>query len=187
MGAQRDGGHAGGRRRGRRGALLWLGQFCGPERASHGKLQLPGPKTLPGTSTSWVAAAIDDVDNDGRPDVLFGTLSDGAVQVFLNQGNAPFGTPISSSVGTSMRTVVLADFTHDGYKDLVVTGGNTGARLLVNQHDGTFGGPRQLLTGNAAQGLAAAEFNKDEFVDLAVSTQNGNQVVALIDGGCGTP
>ncbi|MFH1756365.1 MAG: FG-GAP-like repeat-containing protein, partial [Candidatus Latescibacterota bacterium] len=98
-----------------------------------------GYTVLCSVSSNASPAAVLDWDGDGNKDLVVGD-ADGAVSLFLNVGtdDAPvmgIGTPLTSGdgtpidVGTFARPIV-ADYNHDGVKDLVVGTGDGNVLLF---------------------------------------------------------
>lgn len=136
--------------------------------------------------------AVDDVNNDGHPDVVVvgppssGNPKDPSVEVLPGSASGKLGTAIKGSAGTGFTKVVIADFTKDGYKDLAVTDGLAG-HILLGDGTGHFKAmPGSQFTGGTIGGLAAGVFSRSGNVDLAVSDISSNIITIYPGNGNGT-
>ncbi|HEY1684539.1 MAG TPA: VCBS repeat-containing protein [Tepidisphaeraceae bacterium] len=70
--------------------------------------------------------AVVDMNGDNKPDIVGVGENDQGIEIFLNQGNGTFGTPIvvpnSTSAGPS--GLAIGDFNGDGVPDIAVMSGN---------------------------------------------------------------
>jgi len=154
------------------------------------------PPVIP-TATDVADFVAADINNDGRPDIVYvdgQSSSQRAVHVLLNNGNGTFthlqDIALPSGVCCDLS---VADVTGDGKPDLVLAGNSSTAMLiavLAGNGDGTFqpavvssfvpngfsGYPRLV-------GLAAGDLNGDGKMDLALFT--GSDVYILLGNGSG--
>jgi hypothetical protein len=82
--------------------------------------------TLPaGPHASIIAAA--DLNHDSRPDIIIANLEDSTVTILLNDGGGRFhqapGSPFSA--GSQPNDFAVADFNHDGNRDLAIVNTQT--------------------------------------------------------------
>jgi hypothetical protein len=68
-------------------------------------------------------ASIDDLDNDGKPEIVVTCYSGGAIFVFDAQGNVKPGWPMLAPM-TNHQSASIGDIDHDGQKEIIVTAGN---------------------------------------------------------------
>jgi hypothetical protein len=139
-----------------------------------------------------------DFDKNGAPDFAVSS-TDGTITVYLNDGDMEFGEPIVFPSGaTSLRQIITADVTGNGYDDIIAAAPFDGVMVVIPNEEGTFGAPMLIPTWRYARNLAAGDFNADGFVDIAVagSGQRGRQAgegegddrargVAIFHGGPG--
>lgn len=165
-------------------ARLWRGN-------GNGTFQSPSSivsslSTLANTSWSNNGTALD-YNGDGRKDLIFGlatSSSGGKVQVFLNNGANPpqfvAGTTLLNGAGMGYRgshEIGYADFTGDGFKDLVVSGASTSSlRLYKGLASGALDMAYQTISfpvGSAGT-LVIGDFTLDGKPDMMVGTDNYN-------------
>src|SRR6185503_329743 len=97
------------------------------------------------------------------------------VASFLGDGSGGFGPPEVVSLPTNFGAalLVVADFNHDGKRDLAVLGSGTNARdiiVLLGNGDGTFVKKNVLIPGvTILSAGAVGDFNGDGQPDVAVS------------------
>ncbi len=176
---------------------------------------------VPGTSVSfqpvelydaseyivYTSLAIADLTGDGKPDLVVASQNwsapvmgvstgDGAVEIFLGNGDGTFQAPVSyDSGGGSPSAVAVADVNGDGKPDIVVVnqgndGGASGVGVLFGNGDGTFQGVR-FTAAFGGQGVVAADVNGDGKLDVIVSSCcqggiSGGEAEVLLGNGDGT-
>jgi hypothetical protein len=141
--------------------------------------------TVPLASSASLGFTIDDVNRDGKLDlVAVAEVSSGpAIEVFPGNGNGTFAaTGVNGPSVVNANIIVSADFNGDGKKDLAT---NTG-RILLGNGDGTYTLLSQTVGSGEFVGLAAADYNKDGKVDLAFTNQNSGTVDLYYGKGDGT-
>lgn len=84
--------------------------------------------SIPGYGSAFRGAALADVDNDGKPDVIFGT-SKGEVIALKGTTGLPLWTiDLQAHLGDTLEidhAPIIADFDTDGILDLFIIGGDT--------------------------------------------------------------
>lgn len=128
----------------------------------------------------WTIVA--EVNGDGLPDVLVGSLA--TVSVQLGTGGGRFRTKVEYSIRSGSGAAV-ADVNRDGKLDLIVAGT---VSVLLGNGDGTFQPAVAVPTAPAASMVAAADVSGDGVVDLVVP-RSPDQVSVLLgrpDGTFGT-
>lgn len=131
-----------------------------------------------------LAVAVSDVDDDSRNDIAVATGMN--VAILESGGNGHFLDPDDHFVGSTVTSVVLADFNNDNVAD-VAAGGLAGDNVAVflNNGFGTFASP-VFYASDSPRAIAAADFNGDGKNDLAVANGDPDTVSILINNGTGT-
>jgi hypothetical protein len=145
---------------------------------SDGTFQAPASYTTAGNYT--VAAVIDDVNGDGKLDVI--TVSaDQQISVLVGKGDGTFQSAqsfsapalpgYSSAASTPIVNLITADVNGDGKKDIICSNG----LVLLGKGDGTFTPVPEpafpyALDGLSATGpyIASGDINKDGKIDIVV-------------------
>jgi hypothetical protein len=111
-----------------------------------------------------------DMNKDGNLDLVVGGYH--SVSVLLGNGDGTFQNPITTSIttspGTTLNGLAVADFTGDGKPDVAV-GANNGVDVLPGNGDGTLGQPIFSNSGNVIVS-GAADFNGSGRQDLIART-----------------
>jgi len=114
------------------------------------------------------AVVIEDMDNDGNPDVVGGALSPGLVTISYGDGKGALSEAQILPVHGEVLAIAVADFNEDGLNDIVfaVDRETTGIRLWVNQSDRQWkqeNGPTKI---DKYQNLKTADVNGDGHMDV---------------------
>jgi protein involved in polysaccharide export with SLBB domain len=114
------------------------------------------------------AVVIEDMDNDGNPDVVGGALSPGLVTISYGDGKEALSEAQILPVHGEVLAIAVADFNEDGLNDIVfaVDRETTGIRLWVNQSDRQWkqeNGPTKI---DKYQNLKTADVNGDGHMDV---------------------
>jgi hypothetical protein len=151
--------------------------------------------TYPTAGASSAAAVIDDVNGDGKLDIV--SVSDTQqISVLLGKGDGTFAAAQSfaaptlpgytASTSTPIVNLITADLRHVGKKDIICSDGV----VLLGNGDGTFAPVAtpafSYATASTGSGpsLASGDFNKDGKLDLVVS--NGGIILTYLGNGDGT-
>ena len=142
-----------------------------------------------------ISVAIDDIDNDGKPDLAVVNETSQNVSVLLGNGDGTFGTAVHFSALTFPRSVAIGDLNDDGKLDLAVAGRfPSRVSVLLGNGDGTFGGATTfgVGTGDEPRSVAIGDLNDDGKLDLAVANTDGDNdftddvLAVLLGNGDGT-
>lgn len=133
------------------------------------------------------AIRLGDIDGDGSPDVVVGTMG-GANTIYFNDGNGNFGASTSTVGGASdnVSDVALGDIDADGDLDIVLAlqGGYNAAYL--NDGSGDFSGAQNYLPFGPgyddSRALALGDLNRDGFLDVVIANYNEPNLVHMNDG-----
>jgi enediyne biosynthesis protein E4 len=147
-----------------------------------------------GNAVSGMGADFRDIDNDGRPDILFTALTGQTFPLFRNLGKGVFEDDSHRSRLSALTAklsgwgVALPDLNNDGWKDIFTANGHvtdniesfSGDRykepnaVFVNRRDGTFMDASAamgaaFLRPGAHRGAVIADFDEDGRLDAAVT------------------
>src|SRR5579864_3165777 len=128
-------------------------------------------------------AAVGDLNGDGKPDVVVSDPIQNRVGIFLNTGNGSLGTGVFLGVGSSPRSVSLADYNGDGHLDILAV---TSPKLQILFGDGKGGFAAPVVipqSGIPTIGSSVVgDFNGDGFADIAFAYSNPIPTVAVLFG-----
>ncbi len=126
------------------------------------------------------ALAVDDLNNDGVRDYV---AASGGTSVTLYSGAGSSGLLSATSPMYSLTTpanalgVAIADFNHDGNRDIAVILSNGAVEVLFGNGDFTFTALNISGIGTAPKSIATGDFDGDGFADVAVADSSGNLYV----------
>jgi FG-GAP-like repeat/IPT/TIG domain len=144
------------------------------------------------TGTDPYGVAIQDLDADGKPDIVIVNNSDASISVFKNQvssgviSSSSFAVKVDFTVGTDPYNVAIADLDKDGKPDLVVSNytdntvsvlRNTSATGFISP--GSFAAKVDYATGNNPGGLLLADLDLDGVPEIATSNSLDNTISIL--------
>jgi hypothetical protein len=115
--------------------------------------------------------AFDDVNGDGKPDLITNAGSS-TLETALGNGDGTFSSAVTSDISAIAQqdSAVLLDVNDDGKPDLVVSGGTLG--VFLGKGDGTFTPPvegSQYVTDFTQDySLVVGDFNSDGLNDVAL-------------------
>jgi hypothetical protein len=141
-------------------------------------------------STTFYSVAINDLDADGRPDVVMGGNTGSAVYIFRNTSNS---TTLSFSAAITNYTIIstgyalaVGDIDGDGKPDLVTANDYSTANISIlrNTSSGpgviTFAPSINFNSGShQSRGLSLGDFNGDGKLDIATSNRPNGAVVMV--------
>jgi Bacterial Ig-like domain (group 3)/FG-GAP-like repeat/FG-GAP repeat len=151
--------------------------------------------TYPTAGASATAAVIDDVNGDGKLDIV--SVSDTQeISVLLGKGDGTFAAAqnfaapalpgYANTTSTPIINLITADLRHIGKKDVICSNGV----VLLGNGDGTFtpaptpAFPYVAGTSNFGPNLASGDLNNDGKLDLVLST--GGSILTYLGKGDGT-
>ncbi len=153
---------------------------------------LPWGNGLQVENNGVVAAVADDLNGDGKTDIVVAYAASNKIAVAMNTTVLePSGTfLVQSEIYPYIysEAITAADFNKDGSLDLVVADYNDNVHnisLLSGTGDGTFSAS---ITASAAyrSGVATGDFNRDGKIDLAVAHGSNNNISVRFGVGDGT-
>lgn len=130
------------------------------------------------------AVAVGDFDNDLNPDIVASRNSaQGAVRMILGRGDGTFGAILPVPMGSTTRSVVVADFNEDGNDDLAVADpGEQAVKVAFGDGNAGFSTAIALPAAISANELVTADIDGDENVDLLCVTDSSGGDVFLYFG-----
>lgn len=141
------------------------------------------------TETGWNEPLfLRDLDNDGAVDLIVVTEvyeATDTINVYWNNGDGTFGTPVIIATGESVQKIAWADFNGDDYLDFAV--GNSvehNFSVFINNQNQTFTLQSHYLVNAYVSALETGDLNGDNNPDLIVfaSTSPYEMKIYLNDG-----
>lgn|GEM_PF-4797341 len=134
------------------------------------------------------SVTIDDVDNDGMPDLILGVNSAAAggagMQVLVNDGTGSGIVTYQATLAMAAApvAVVAADVNDDGWDDIVASSGSADSvDMFINDGNDDFESAAVYPTGAYAGTLTAQDLSGDGAPDLLLNS-NGSLTLLLNDG-----
>jgi hypothetical protein len=139
------------------------------------------PRQLPlRTGEPWFAA-MEDLNRDGKPDIVATHHEQSAMSVMIGDGRGGFieanGSPFD--FGVSLYHLIIADVDRDAKMDVVATSGNS-IRVVLGDGRGAFKVGASIPVGPGAWRIAAADLNADSAIDVVTSNSDNNSVSVLL-------
>ncbi|CAB1063600.1 hypothetical protein D1BOALGB6SA_8383 [Olavius sp. associated proteobacterium Delta 1] len=135
------------------------------------------------SSGQFRAVVIEDMDNDGKLDIVGGASSPGMVTISYGDGRGGISEPLYLPTKGEVRSVAVADINEDGLPDIVysVQKESSGIRAFLNQLNHRWIPHKGPIEINKYEGIEAADVNGDGHMDIVAAnatsaTQGGIQV-----------
>ena len=132
---------------------------------------------------------VNDLNNDGKMDVVIGGLSStGEVLILLGNGEGRFKTQ-STFVHASPRSAITSDVNNDKIMDLITADTSQAANevsISLGNSDGSFQAPSFKPVASPPFQVIAADLNGDGKLDLATCNSGAQQITVLLGNGDGT-
>lgn len=135
-------------------------------------------KLLINGASSTYGLDAQDLDGDGKPEIIVNQFNSSGVFILKNTsaaGTVTFASPVKIDVAGSLNHLTTADFNNDGKLDIAVTS-NSGAAnnvlVLLNQSTSstlTFSAPITLSAGDSPWGIDVADMDGDGDADIIVA------------------
>ena len=134
--------------------------------------------------------SINDLNSDGKPEIVVANSFNNVLYIFLNQSSAgslvinPSPLKITLDGAPNSLALEIQDFDGDQKPDIAFTQ-NQGPNLYIskNQSSGTlsFSKPTSITLAGSFNDLNSADFNKDGKLDIVMTSPFSNQVFVLIN------
>ena len=150
----------------------------------------PAKVLTTGLQTSYLAVA--DVNGDGFPDLIAGSVANNSIRVKLGNHLGGFTTgvdyPASGIAGGSqVQRLAVADFSGTGKPDIAVVNSEAGfVQLLYNDGTGQFHLKNSYDTGSTPSDVETADLNGDGHLDLVESNSADGTLGVRLGNGDGT-
>jgi len=130
-------------------------------------------------------AAVGDVNEDGRMDLVLGGHFSSSVAIHLGNGDGTFEPPTIVAAGAGFTRVAIADLDEDGFLDIASTSpGSDDLFILLGRGDGTFQKPGRFFAGKSPIPVSVADLDSDGQLDLvmgnAVTRGNASRNVTVL-------
>lgn len=145
------------------------------------------PVNLTGSQYSE-AAVLEDLDNDGKPDLIVANRIDNTISIYRNTAVAgslsatSFAAPVHLVTGTSPVSIAVADVDGDGKRDIAVSEQNNFTVSLFRNiatagsiTTGSFDAKVGFYQGSTPRGIALADIDGDGAPDLIVAQSQQNR------------
>ncbi|CAF5068317.1 unnamed protein product, partial [Rotaria sp. Silwood1] len=143
-----------------------------------------------GYNSSPYGAAIGDVNNDNRLDIVVCNYGTNDFAVFLGYDNGTYALKTNINIpGSHSWGAVLGDFNNDNYLDIAtVNWGLNNIAVLLGYGNGTFAAPLFYSTGFASRPTAISfgDFNNDNYLDIVVANYAFDSVGVFLGRGNAT-
>ncbi|HEY2084122.1 MAG TPA: FG-GAP-like repeat-containing protein [Verrucomicrobiae bacterium] len=135
--------------------------------------------------------AIQDLNRDGRPEIVVANFGDNTVSIFENKsaiGNLSFGARVNFEAGTGTFSVGLADMDGDGQPDIVTVNNNSSsAAISVLRNlgltgaisNGSFSPRIDFPASNSAEALAIGDLDGDGKLDVIAGSPTGSGILVF--------
>ena len=154
----------------------------------------PGSPIAVGARFGTVKVALDDLNGDGKDDLIVANSESRVVSIRFGDGAGRFGAAGSVAAGNSPTSLAVADLNRDGKADLAVGAQadragrfRPGLTIMLGNGAGGFrrapGSP--MAVPGAPSSLAAVDLNADRRLDVAVANSDAGSVTVLLGNGAG--
>ncbi len=148
-----------------------------------GNISFAAPVTVATIETAY-DGALEDINNDGKLDLVVLNFNAGTISIFSNisnAGNLGFAPSINVPVVARPVAVATGDFDGDGKTDLIIGSYQTsGYVILKNSGNFTFQATTVAFSGSYEYGCSG-DFNNDGKMDFAFTRHSNNNTVAFLN------
>ena len=130
-----------------------------------------------------------DFDGDGDIDLVTGAIQDRRMQVFLNNGQARYGSRSLYTTGVRPFMVEVGELTGDEFPEIASaneTAGTITVYLNSGNGDGRFGGRRDYRVGRLPVAVAMGDLDGDGYEDVISANRGSRNLSVLMNEGDGS-
>lgn len=144
-----------------------------------------------GTGSGPYGIAVDDINSDGRSDIVVTNSATSTIGIFLGYDNGNFADIITFSTGedSGPLSVSIGDFSNDSCSDVVVANqGSNNVGVLLGYGNGSFSDVNIYSTGEDSGSWSATvgDINSDSNLDIVVANTDTHNVGVFLGYGNGT-
>jgi protein involved in polysaccharide export with SLBB domain len=145
---------------------------CAQQKAyQHQQPQVKSKAYSPVVAGKFKAVLIEDMDNDGHPDVVGSASSPGMVTISYGNGKGFLSEPQKLPVHGEVRSIAVADINEDGLRDILfsVQKETLGIRLWMNKSQRKWNQQNGPVSINKYENLKTADINGDGHMDVVAA------------------
>ena len=132
--------------------------------------------------------AAGDLDQDSTIDLVISSQYSPTISVYYGNGDGTFADAVLVPTITFVTSVVLTDFTNDGWLDIGTMNTNVHAKVEIFRSTNSgrgFLSPISYFAGENAFGMRTADLNSDGWQDVVVSNWTDAKFSVLLGDGAG--
>lgn len=133
-----------------------------------------------------IDVAIEDVNADGKLDLITANFTTSNVSIALGTGSGTFGVASAYATGTNPVCLVLADVNTDGRCDVLTANQSNTISVLLGTASGALAAPTNFATGTTPLGIGVGDWDSDGKLDLAVTSFGSNRITLHRGTGTGS-
>lgn len=127
----------------------------------------------PSGEQNW-SVAVEDMNHDGKLDIISASKLDGMVNIHYNDGNGQFSRKSSFQGLKHNRALCVFDANKDGWSDVAVVSMMGKLAILLNDGQGRLHQTQVFQIGTMAHDVSAADLNNDGHLDLVAAVVSLN-------------
>jgi len=133
------------------------------------------------------SVAVDDLNGDGKLDLVTANANGNNVSVLLGKRNGTFRPHVDYPTGSSPLSVQIGDLNRDGVPDLASANPSADTvSVLIGKGNGIFNAKVDYGTGDDPWAIQIGDVNRDGKPDLVTANVDGNTVSVLLGRRTGT-